>query len=154
MGQFHSGTSPLLISSWWQTIDNIKQPPPLFLIISSRFYTTQMAEPENHRALRRAGIGSRKRRARHSRLCSRSWMARLSVSLAADAIRCLRGRQDHLDTRKHTRGCRVLRCSVCVCSAYIMGKSLFSRFRLCCFTLKPNRPKCSLFACQPLFIIA
>lgn len=63
-------------------------------------------------------------------ICSRSrfttpasWMARLSVSLAADALRCLRGRQILLDTYKHKDVCRVVTCSVC--AAYIIRKSLF-----------------------------
>lgn len=43
----------------------------------------------------------------------RSWMDRLSVSLAADAVRCLHGRQILLDTYKHKDVCWVVRCSVC-----------------------------------------
>lgn len=42
-----------------------------------------------------------------------SWMARLSVSLAADAIRCLHGCQILLDTFKHKDVCWVVRCNVC-----------------------------------------
>lgn len=91
-------------------------------------------------------------------ICSRSrfptpdsWMGRLSVSLAADAIRCLRGRQILLDTYKHKDVCRVVTCSVC--AAYIIRKSLFSRG---CFTFKCqfNRQKWHLFAGHFLFITA
>ncbi len=51
-----------------------------------------------------------------------SWMTRLSVFLAADAIRCLQGRQILLDAYTHKDVCWVVRCA-----PHVLSESLFSR---------------------------
>lgn len=82
----------------------------------------------------------------------RSWMARLSVSLAADAIRCLHGRQILLDTFKHKDVCWVVRRSVCATlseNPSFLGAVLFY-LRLS----SSNRQKRNLFASHSSFIRA
>lgn len=82
----------------------------------------------------------------------RSWMARLSVSLAADAIRCLHGRQILLDTFKHKDVCWVVRRSVCATlseNPSFLGAVLFY-LQLS----SSNRQKHNLFASHSSFIRA
>lgn len=81
-----------------------------------------------------------------------SWMARLSVSLAADAIRCLHGCQIPLDTFKHKDVCWVVRCSMCTTlSEYpsFLGAVLFYLE-----LSTSNRQMCDWFAGYSFFITA